>query len=133
MPDATSSWMVGVPVTKTGSLNLTVTGITSPNVYSPSATVEDTCSTVGATASMTMSLLSLSAWPEPLAGSVRVASFVAGSLIALPGAEGERRRVEIGRAVARSHGVRERQDVRAAAARVARRAAAVQRQGRACR
>ena len=67
--------------------------------------------TVGATASMTMSLLSLRAWPEPLAGSVSVASFVAASLIVLPRTEVERRRVQVGRAVARGDRVGERQDV----------------------
>ncbi len=72
---------VGAPVTLTGSLKVTVIGMTSPAVNEPSACGDVTFRTVGAAASMTMALLKPSENSVPGSARVRIALFSAASRI----------------------------------------------------
>ena len=83
--DPVASVSRGVPVTDTGSLNVTVTGTTWPARYRPSVRVEETPPvTVGAVVSMTMSFDAPSDPSVPGATRVRFAFLLATSLMVPP-------------------------------------------------
>ena len=75
---------VGVPVTVTFSLKVTVIGIERPRRIGAVAFVEQTFVTVGAVVSTTMFFWPPIEFAPPTAGSVSVALFVAASLIVPP-------------------------------------------------
>ncbi len=79
--DPVANVSCGVPVTVTGSVNVTVTGTCWSTVYAPLARVEDTPVTVGAVVSTTRFRLLASEPFAPGAASVSVALLVTASLI----------------------------------------------------